>query len=537
MQDEDVMDIDIDLGVDIEPTPLVQDIQPNGFQMVRPVITARQQYRQLRPDLHSLFQHTSESPTLVTRIHPTDDVPAVYKDQNYPVPTSVNLQGVDDFTPDDATEYLNEHFRSPDFVKVAWVNDTSLNYVFKTADAAANALRALTSNEMIDPSAVPVDTSRPAKPYSKKPAEVLGVRQAHSGDVKKKDAYKYSTWHKLNVGQMDRSGRREGGRDRRRNRRDIDDPSDYNRNRFDDAEHNRRRARNGTAGDLFDEDMYDDGPRSTRSRSGIDSYDGRRSSTHSMQSLSLDGDSKDRSRRGDHWAPPTGPRRDRGRRDDKDYGRLRDRSASPARSGDGRYGFGTDDDARSRRRSRSPARRRNGRRDDRPAERKRELFPADKPTELLASEKRELFVSEKRELFAPEKRELFAPEKRELFSANSRSELFPTVSEKRELIDSAPARDGPRELFSAEKGSAPRELFGKGPTSPYHRRTDATDETAKKKSIFDRITPKDSVPDSNVQGNGNDDAGFSIRGSAGMGGEIRIKGRGGPRMRAFDFED
>jgi len=470
----------------------------------------------------------------------------------------VNLQGVDDFGPEDPVAYANEHFVSPDFIKPAWVDDSSVNFIYKTSAAAKAALHAFTSNEIIDVGAVSPTTSRPAKPYSKKPDAQLVVRQANSGDQKSKDARKHSRWHLLNRGEDNVRSRRDD-RGRGRYNRNGDNDAHYRPRHFDDAEIHRRQYESA-----FDDNMYDDV--TSGAPSLMASHNGRRSSTTSM---SLDeGSSRDgrrRRRRNDRYVGAG--RRHNDRENGTSYGRLRDRSASPVRDGDGRYGFDEEGSAVShRRRSRSPPRRsNNARRDDRPVEPPRELIPPKR--ELMPGTLRhELRDDEKHELFPSAKREprLSEPPK-ELFPTTGKAAFFGTA-----LVDEAPRElfgnnrktDGPKELFGnktsgpkelfgngtsgpkelfGNKPGGPQELFGQSPTSPYHRRTDATDHTTQKRSLFDRITPRSPTRETGGRRNMDNGDGFNIRGAAEAveqsGGELKIRGRGKPRMRAYDFED
>ncbi|KAF2184256.1 hypothetical protein K469DRAFT_666626 [Zopfia rhizophila CBS 207.26] len=478
----------------------------------------------------------------------TQTVPEAYTER-LPILEVVNLSGVNQFDPPDPKEYALEHFPSHEPTRVAWVNDGSVNLFYSTAEVSANALIAFSNPAFVDPSSEPAQALRKAKPYSKKPASDLHVRQGNTGDQKKKDAHKESTYYLWNP-QHDRhelrTRERERGRGRNGRYRDMDgeEAGDYNRRRFDDREHRRRRNEDQERG--FDENMYDDdGGASSRN----DTRDSRRDST----------EDEGRPRgRADQWRP----RRRSAELFDREtstYGRLRDRSASPGHEGDGRMGFADDDytiRGSYRQRSATPPRRR--------------YIPRNRsPKELFGGRRDDAPL-------------------RELFSG--RTEQSVPLS----------AHDRPRELFGSNISNSrkPREPFPNRTDISNHRRTDATDETAymkgPKKSLLERMTkngeslaPKpglesritrtvdessfgrlkddfsepsessfgrlnegfgDNQPpkrnlasritrddeDINIRGTAEQTPGFSIRGAADNFGE-KIKGRGGPRRRAADL--
>jgi hypothetical protein len=217
------------------------------------------------------------------------------------------------------------------FVRVEWVDDSSVNLIYDTQEAALAALHAFTS-EQIDSFNTPLAIERRAKDFAtaEKPDEQihLRVRQAHTSDVKKRGARDASRFYLLNPHKDPRE--RKFKERRQRPRRASDEDGDYSRRRFDDREHKRRRQ-----DDALDASMYDD------------------------DATAISADDTDR-----------GKRVRFGKRNEEDLfagrtdGRLRDRSASPARDGDGRYGFGSDPDDSSirrkiRQRSLTPPRQRN----------------------------------------------------------------------------------------------------------------------------------------------------------------------------------
>ncbi|KAF2199699.1 hypothetical protein GQ43DRAFT_433180 [Delitschia confertaspora ATCC 74209] len=531
------MDIDIDLGVD-EPIPASDEQQAANIDIAHGGTD---------------FGMNSNAPT-------SQAVAAAYT-ADLPVPEAINIQGVDEFRPDDAKAYAKEHFNSSDFHRIVWVNDTSFNILYKTYEAAAAALRAYTSDEIIDPSSIPVENSRKAKPYSGKPEVELLVRQTNSGDVKRKDAHKYSRFYLLNP-EFDPENERRENRNRSYGRlggRGTDeDHSDYKVRRFDDREHDRRRNRDRADG--FDNNMYDDSDRfSSTPNSVTEGRSPRRSRSSGRGRNRYDDDGYRGRFGGDSYRPKNSgnSRRTNGDLMDKinesHHGILRERSASPARDGDGRLGFdenGNPISHRGRGRSRSPnyrirgnaAIRNNGRRNDPP----RELIEHSNRNSALSSAH---ITNGGRSAFSS--------------PTNGPRELLPNSP--RELLSSTPSTNGKRELIGTSNGG--RGLLGESSSASYsgtngrqgfphntglsnHRRTDATDESAHKRSLEDRITPKDGGPkklsledritprdsdDMKIRGQAQGkNTEFKFLGQADLG--TRIKGRGGSRKTAMDFD-
>lgn len=222
-------------------------------------------------------------------------------DSNAPVPNKVHLRGLDNLNTDHVRQYAEEHYSLDLFSKVQWVDDTSANLVYDTELAATEALAALSSDPYMEPMQI-----RPAKPFSAHPNMMLEVRQAIVADVKIQNAKDRSRFYLFNP-EWDPDNR---PRKRRR-------PDDHYRSRgkhprreWEEDRHSRRpRSRDVE----FHEDMYDEGARpSDGERRNSDSEYGRRRVQYEEA--------------GDLMPA-------------KASGRLRDRSASPERDGDGRYGF------------------------------------------------------------------------------------------------------------------------------------------------------------------------------------------------------
>ncbi|WPH01895.1 Hypothetical protein R9X50_00474900 [Acrodontium crateriforme] len=255
-----------------------------------------------------------------------------------PAPTKVHVRGVDNLTTNDIKNFAGEHFSTDLFSgKVQWIDDTSANLIYDTEQAAEEALLALSAEEVTD-----LQQLRPAKRLSTHPDVELSVRQAKLSDVKEKGAKDRSRFYLMNP-EYDpdnrprrRQGQRGGRRDRgyQRPRRDSDDDRNGRRDSHDEKP--------------FDVNLYDDAPAASNPR-------------------------PERMDRGDDLFAS------------KQNGRLRNRSASPSRDGDGRYGFNDDQPHRrtARRRSRTPPRRGSDNREARDRLRT-ELFPGkeSKPSAL-----------------------------------------------------------------------------------------------------------------------------------------------------------
>ncbi|CAO2658764.1 Nn.00g064870.m01.CDS01 [Neocucurbitaria sp. VM-36] len=282
----------------------------------------------------------------------TDDkgVPAAYYEDieiQKPWPEALNLQGVGDFDPNDPLYYAMEHCGADPRVKqLRWVNDSSVNLEFYSAQDAAVALGILTHAEVGDPNSLAAQAPRKAKPYSKKPDSVLMIRETNAGDQKPKGAATRSRYYKENP---DVAGNRQ--REPRRRPPPKKDFLDYG----DDDMGSRERVRRRSSGDMNDDSGVD---RRRPRRNGQDSRDTRGRGGR----LSREADSGRLRSDVDRYRPgsrsPHEPR----------HGRLRGRSASPGSNdeGDGRFGF-AEDTSNARRRYRSRSRSRNTRRQRAPS--------------------------------------------------------------------------------------------------------------------------------------------------------------------------
>ncbi|OAL71011.1 hypothetical protein A7D00_4673 [Trichophyton violaceum] len=226
----------------------------------------------------------------------------------------VHIRGVDELTTDDIKRFAAEHFTLEEPERIEWIDDTSANIIYSSAEVASKALSSFTQENVEDAvTSSPSLRLRTAKALSSHPDSVLQVRLAVKSDRKKHRAYEASRFYLMHPEHDPRERMRNEFSGRRHRGPRGDNDGDYRRKRFDDKEHRRRRGQ--SRDDNFDVSMYDD-----------DADRGRRSSSGDISSA------------GSHS-------RSRVRRNNRDLfddrmesleGRLRDRSASPSRAnGDG----------------------------------------------------------------------------------------------------------------------------------------------------------------------------------------------------------
>lgn len=202
-------------------------------------------------------------------------------------------------TTDEIKQFAGDHFALEAPSRIEWIDDTSANIIYSSADVGFQALAALTQvSEEEDASALPPLRLRSAKLLSSHPDSVLQVRSAVKTDRKQPRAHEKSRFYLMHPEHDPRERLRQELADRRRYGDDNGD-GDYSRRRFDARELRRRKDRD--QGDRFDADMYDDRPPSYS-----DSERGRGG----------------RRRRGPQELFPD---------DENSAGRLRNRSASPGR--------------------------------------------------------------------------------------------------------------------------------------------------------------------------------------------------------------
>ena len=271
-------------------------------------------------------------------------------------PTKVHVRGLDQLNTHDIESWAREHYPTDLFRKVQWVDDTSANLIYDTEIEAAEALNALSAEAAADPLQV-----RLAKPMSTHPNTELQIRQAVVADVKvpgAKDRSKYYLLHK-EWDPDNPDNVRPGFRKRKW------DADNYARNKYRRRDYGDRYQRRESRDEgNFHEDMYDEGGAAAVKEARRQSYSS----------------SSDRGRRKVNYEE------DLFANNQKD--RLRNRSASPDRDGDGRYGFAEDQPRRqtARARSRTPPGMRGGR-DNRGARDnlRRELFPGKKNSSALTN--------------------------------------------------------------------------------------------------------------------------------------------------------
>jgi Nuclear cap-binding protein subunit 3 len=105
------------------------------------------------------------------------------------------MRGVDNLSTDDVRLFTTTLYSSFEF-KVEWIDDTSLNLVYESADIATSALQALSSAHIEQ---LPLTTLRPAKTLAgEKTIEGLKLRIAFVGDKKEKGARDRSRWYLFN---------------------------------------------------------------------------------------------------------------------------------------------------------------------------------------------------------------------------------------------------------------------------------------------------------------------------------------------------
>jgi Nuclear cap-binding protein subunit 3 len=392
---------------------------------------------------------------------PPDPLLDQQADQIIPILDKIHIRGVDNLSSADVKRYAGEHSSLDDFVRIEWIDDTSANLLYGDAHAAAEALTALTNVEGLNIATeqIPTLQLRPAKSFSTNPDSKLFVRQSTNVDVKRKGAHDASRYYLLNPEHDPRERKKFQENRRHRGKRGSDEDGDYNRRHFDDNELKRRRQDPSTA---FDVNMYDEDTAAPR--------DGRRKRARGLREEE------------DLFSNRSGHSAD---------GRLRNRSASPARDGDGMRGFDSDDNARyrsrHRRRSASPKR---------PAGNRnigKELFPSGS----TASTSSHVQSNVSKELF---------PAKVTAPSTGLRSsiELF---TSKRQSFSNHRRKDA-----VDASGSGHAEFFASSATPPPTR----------ERSLADRITGRPSTASDDIR----------IRGAADMQ-DMSIKGAGGMSIRGM----
>src|ERR1700730_16262023 len=86
-------------------------------------------------------------------------------------PEAVHIRGVDNLSTEDVTLYVTQLFQEEDF-KIEWIDDTSLNVVYSSAEIAISAIQALSLNDI---ESFPPMTLRPAKTVTE-PKTIEGIK-------------------------------------------------------------------------------------------------------------------------------------------------------------------------------------------------------------------------------------------------------------------------------------------------------------------------------------------------------------------------
>lgn len=400
-------------------------------------------------------------------------------DPNAMVPTKVHLRGLDDLTTKRIEDGAREICNMDLYRRLQWIDDTSANLIFDTGEAAADALAALSADEEGEPLRL-----RAVKQLEAVGGAQLQARMATEADVKVAGAKDRSRFYLMNPDYDPDSRPR-----KRKNVREHGPRYKRRRESADDIFH----RRDSDHGVPFNVDFYDDAPSApepadrTVSRSPAGGYDGRR-----------------KNRQGEDLFAG----RDDGRlRSD----RTRDRSASPDREGDGRYGFSEEQPYRrtARQRSATPPRlRRNRENQDARLERSKELFANRGTTSTLKSNGH-----------APEPRKAPNGNTEDLFldrTTNGSRELFPDKAQHR--------RQEARDIDLDEVATAIGQynLDGTYETVTYNlsgpgragRNSNNNDSNAGR-DLFARVTDgPQSSGNGRLRNNGKDqDQGFSFKGA------------------------
>ncbi|RAL00547.1 NCBP3 domain-containing protein [Aspergillus ibericus CBS 121593] len=355
-------------------------------------------------DLGPLPENETFETTLVTATAPDESADPIAAEAQY---EKVHVRGVDELATENIKQFALEHFTLEEPSRVEWIDDTSANLIYSSAEIGLQALSAFTQvNAEEDASALPALRLRSAKLLSSHPDSVLQVRSAIKTDRKKPRAHEASRFYLMHPEHDPRERLRRELSDRRRSGGDTGD-GDYQRRRFDGRELRRRRDRD--ADESFSANMYDDAPRTSPDRSEPDR-------------------SRDRRRRrgGDELFPEEG----------RLSGRLRNRSASPGRDTLMESGYIEQDRQESRRRFR---------------ERSPQLDRRNEGKELFPSSGAKSSDSNTRELFPNRTAKELFPQK---VSNHRRSDAIDVADEAADLFSrriSVPLVDGTQDQPSARR--------------------------------------------------------------------------------------
>lgn len=107
-------------------------------------------------------------------------------------PEAIHIEGVDDMSTADVQQFV-KNYLGKEFFKIEWINDTSLNVVFRIPEKAEQALTALTPEDL--PVPMELTTSRGTKEVPGKPDTKLSVRMAIDSDKKERNARSKSKYY------------------------------------------------------------------------------------------------------------------------------------------------------------------------------------------------------------------------------------------------------------------------------------------------------------------------------------------------------
>ncbi|KAF2771343.1 hypothetical protein EJ03DRAFT_39137 [Teratosphaeria nubilosa] len=455
------MDVDMDIDVDLDDDPEIARLQAEAAALnAQP-----SNYAEDGEPMNGIDAEAEEG-----EVNPQAPVAKVH----------VRV-AVSDFKPGDAKSYANEHYPTDQFDHVQWVNDTSFNFVYKTEAATAEALEAFSAEDVIDALEL-----RPAKRFSARPDADISVRQAVVGDVKVKNAHIHSTFYLRNP-EFDPESRPRKRRYDDYRKRDYDYGRRPRRDAGDDMY--QRRASQDVP---FDVDLYDD---NAASKAAV----AERRQSRSSESSAF---GRKRLRFQDDLMGA------------RNNGRLRNRSASPLRDGDGRFGFREDGPRRptARPRSQTPPRFRARGRDNRDNisaadQFRKDLFPDKVRSSNTSRNDDDLFPHRVRSPQGP--KELFPNHKRS--DAHDYDNEYPKVEQRMSRYSLNEGDQQANYGYAASAGSRgaskkddkPRDLMSRITGGP------------KAVSTYGRLGH-------DVLSTSNDDSGYSIKGAGGS--EFSFKG-------------
>ena len=135
-------------------------------------------------------------------------------------PTKVHIRGLDNLTTDNIRQFAGEYYSLDNFQRVEWIDDTSANLIYESAEAASEALNAL--SDLPDGAAqhvAPLQMRKARALPSNSEAE-LYIRQATLADKKAPRAHERSRFYLMNPDHDPRERKADYDNRRRGPRRD-----------------------------------------------------------------------------------------------------------------------------------------------------------------------------------------------------------------------------------------------------------------------------------------------------------------------------